>query len=96
MGPSLDFDEQEQDYQDSVLLSNYSDILRIYVEKAATKNTGHDKYAQFSVLMPSYGLSGPSADVERKLEFTPEYVQNDPTWCPALVRQGAQPCQQHE
>jgi len=68
------FDEQDQDYKDSVLLSNYNDILRIYVEKAATKNTGHDKYAHFSVLMPSYGLSGKSADVERKLEFTPEYV----------------------
>ncbi|CAE7487448.1 TKL1, partial [Symbiodinium natans] len=52
------FDEQDQDYQDSVLLSNYNDILRIYVEKAATKNTGHDKYAHFSILMPSYGLSG--------------------------------------
>jgi len=68
------FDEQDQDYQDSVLLSNYSDILRIYVEKASTKNTGHDKYAHFSVLMPSYGLSGPVADVERKLEFTPEFI----------------------
>ncbi|CAK0820587.1 unnamed protein product, partial [Prorocentrum cordatum] len=52
------FDEQDQDYQDSVLLSNYRDILRIYVEKAATKNTGHDKYAHFS----------------EKLEFTPEYI----------------------
>jgi transketolase len=68
------FDEQDQDYQDSVLLSNYDDILRIYVEKAATKNTGHDKYAHFSVLMPSYGLSGKAADVERKLEFTPDYI----------------------
>jgi transketolase len=68
------FDEQDQDYQDSVLLSNYRDILRIYVEKAATKNTGHDKYAHFSVLMPSYGLSGTGADVEQKLEFTPEYI----------------------
>jgi len=52
------FDEQDQDYQDAVLLSNFSDILRIYVEKAATKNTGHDKYAHVSVLMPSYGLLG--------------------------------------
>lgn len=68
------FDEQDQDYQESVLLSNYKDILRIYVEKAATKNTGHDKYAHFSVLMPSYGLSGKSAEVEEKLEFTPEYI----------------------
>merc|ERR1719424_2037898 len=34
------FDEQDHSYQDSVLLSNYDDILRIYVEKAATKNTG--------------------------------------------------------
>jgi len=68
------FDEQDQDYQDSVLCSNYKEILRIYVEKAATKNTGHDKYAHQSVLMPSYGLSGNSADVERKLEFTPEYI----------------------
>merc|ERR1719311_323016 len=68
------FDEQDQDYQDSVLLSNYRDILRIYVEKAATKNTGHDKYAHFSVLMPSYGLSGKAADVEQKLEFTPDYI----------------------
>ena len=32
--------------QESVLLSNYTDVLSIYVEKAATKNTGHDKYAQ--------------------------------------------------
>jgi len=68
------FDEQEQDYQASVLLSNYNDILRIFVEKASTKNTGHDKYAHFSVLMPSYGLSGKAADVERKLEFTPEFI----------------------
>merc|ERR1711972_49420 len=68
------FDEQDEEYQQSVLLSNFDDILRIYVEKAATKNTGHDKYAHYSVLMPSYGLSGKSADVERKLEFTPEYV----------------------
>jgi len=68
------FDEQDTGYQDSVLLSNYDDILRIYVEKAATKNTGHDKYAHFSVLMPSYGLSGKAADVERKLEFTPDFI----------------------
>uniref|UniRef100_A0A7S0FDH9 Transketolase-like pyrimidine-binding domain-containing protein n=1 Tax=Pyrodinium bahamense TaxID=73915 RepID=A0A7S0FDH9_9DINO len=68
------FDEQDQEYQDSVLLSNFHDVLRIYVEKAATKNTGHDKYAHFSVLMPSYGLSGKAADVERKLEFTPDYI----------------------
>jgi len=68
------FDEQDQEYQDSVLLSNYDDILRIYVEKAATKNTGHDKYAHLSILMPSYGLSGKAADVEKKLEFTPEYI----------------------
>lgn len=68
------FDEQDTAYQDSVLLSNYDDILRIYVEKAATKNTGHDKYAHFSVLMPSYGLSGKAADVEQKLEFTPDYI----------------------
>merc|ERR1711907_580553 len=75
MGPCWElFDEQDTDYQDSVLLSNYDDILRIYVEKAATKNTGHDKYAHFSVLMPSYGLSGKAADVERKLEFTPEFI----------------------
>ena len=58
--------------KESVLLSNYTDVLSIYVEKAATKNTGHDKYAQYSVLMPSFGLSGKSADVERKLEFTAE------------------------
>merc|ERR1712061_778393 len=31
------FDEQDLEYQDAVLLSNYNDILRIYVEKAATK-----------------------------------------------------------
>jgi len=68
------FDEQDTGYQDSVLLSNYDDILRIYVEKAATKNTGHDKYAHFSVLMPSFGLSGKAADVERKLEFTEDYI----------------------
>lgn len=68
------FDEQDVEYQESVLLSNRKEILRIYVEKAATKNTGHDKYAHYSVLMPSYGLSGKAADVERKLEFTPEYV----------------------
>jgi len=68
------FDEQDQEYQDSVLCSNYREILRIYVEKAATKNTGHDKYAHMSVLMPSYGLSGKAADVEKKLEFTPEYI----------------------
>merc|ERR1712032_1045581 len=68
------FDEQDQEYQDSVLMSNYSDILRIYVEKASTKNTGHDKYAHYAVLMPSFGLSGKSADVERKLEFTPDYI----------------------
>eukprot|EP00932_Pfiesteria_piscicida_P001378 SRR837773.11343.p1 GENE.SRR837773.11343~~SRR837773.11343.p1 ORF type:complete len:657 (+),score=252.06 SRR837773.11343:170-1972(+) len=68
------FDEQEVEYQDSVLCSNYKEILRIYVEKAATKNTGHDKYAHMSVLMPSYGLSGKAADVEKKLEFTPEYI----------------------
>jgi transketolase len=68
------FDEQDEEYQDSVLLSNYDDILRIYVEKAATKNTGHDKYAHFSVLMSGFGLSGKAADVERKLEFTPDYV----------------------
>ncbi|CAJ1383624.1 unnamed protein product [Effrenium voratum] len=68
------FDEQDQDYQESVLLSNYTDVLSIYVEKAATKNTGHDKYAQYSVLMPSFGLSGKGADVERKLEFTEDFV----------------------
>jgi transketolase len=68
------FDEQDQDYQDSVLLSNYNDILRIFVEKCSTKNTGHSKYAHFSVVMPSYGLSGPAAEVEEKLEFTPEYI----------------------
>mmetsp|Transcript_39704 Transcript_39704/g.84878 ORF Transcript_39704/g.84878 Transcript_39704/m.84878 type:complete len:863 (+) Transcript_39704:90-2678(+) len=68
------FDEQDQEYQDTVLCSNYRQVLRIYVEKAATKNTGHDKYAHMSVLMPSYGLSGKAADVEKKLEFTPEYV----------------------
>jgi len=68
------FDEQDQEYQDNVLCSKYQKILRIYVEKAATKNTGHDKYAHMSVLMPSYGLSGKAADVERKLEFTPEFI----------------------
>merc|ERR1712051_600350 len=68
------FDEQDQEYQESVLLSNHQDVLRIYVEKAATKNTGHDKYAHYSVLMPSFGLSGKAADVEKKLEFTPEYI----------------------
>lgn len=68
------FDEQDHAYQDSVLLSNYDDILRIYVEKCSTKNTGHDKYAHYSVLMPSYGLSGKASDVEHKLEFTPEYI----------------------
>merc|ERR1711871_1082439 len=68
------FDEQDGEYQDSVLLSNHDNILRIYVEKAATKNTGHDKYAHFSVVMPSYGLSGKGADVEKKLEFTPEFI----------------------
>ncbi|CAE8594869.1 unnamed protein product [Polarella glacialis] len=68
------FDEQDQEYQDSVLLSNFNDILRIYVEKCATKNTGHDKYAHLSVLMPSFGLSGTAADVEKKLEFTPEFI----------------------
>merc|ERR1719464_1932895 len=68
------FDEQDQEYQDSVLLSNNKEVLRIYVEKAATKNTGHDKYAHFSVVMPSYGLSGKAADVEKKLEFTPEFI----------------------
>jgi len=68
------FDEQDQAYQDSVLLSNNNSILRIFVERAATKNTGHDKYAHFSILMPSFGLSGKAADVERKLEFTPDYV----------------------
>merc|ERR1712178_117216 len=68
------FDEQDTDYQDSVLLSNHENIIRIYVEKAATKNTGHDKYANFSVLMPSYGLSGKGADVEKALEFTPEFI----------------------
>lgn len=68
------FDEQDQDYQDSILLSNYTDILRIYVEKAATKNTGHDKYAHYSVVMPSFGLSGTGAEVERKLEFTPDFI----------------------
>jgi len=68
------FDEQDHSYQDSVLLSNYDDILRIYVEKAATKNTGHDKYAHYSVLMPSYGLSGKATDVEHKLEFTPDFI----------------------
>merc|ERR1712061_894553 len=68
------FDEQDQEYQDSVLLSNHKDVLRIYVEKAATKNTGHDKYAHYSVVMPSYGLSGKAADVEKTLEFTPEYI----------------------
>jgi transketolase len=68
------FDEQDQEYQESVLLSNYKDILRIYIEKAATKNTGHAKYAHFSVLMPSYGLSGKAVDVEQTLEFTPEFV----------------------
>ena len=56
------------------MLSNYTDVLSIYVEKAATKNTGHDKYAQYSVLMPSFGLSGKGADVERKLEFTEDFV----------------------
>merc|ERR1711912_210766 len=68
------FDEQDTDYQDSVLLSNHDNILRIYVEKAATKNTGHDKYAHFSVVMPSYGLSGKGPEVEKKLEFTPEFI----------------------
>lgn len=68
------FDEQEEAYQDDVLLSSCDDILRIYVEKAATKNTGHDKYAHYSVVMPSYGLSGKAADVERKLEFTADYI----------------------
>jgi transketolase len=68
------FDEQDTTYQESVLLSNYDDILRIYVEKAATKNTGHDKYANYSVVMPSYGLSGKGSDVERKLEFTPDFI----------------------
>merc|ERR1712203_1327685 len=73
------FDEQEQEYQDSVLLSNHADILRVYVEKASSKNTGHDKYAHFSVVMSSYGLSGPGAEVERKLEFTPEFIA-DKVW----------------
>merc|ERR1711988_938529 len=68
------FDEQDTDYQDSALLSNHDNILRIYVEKAATKNTGHDKYAHFSVVMPGYGLSGKGPEVEKKLEFTPEYI----------------------
>eukprot|EP00929_Paragymnodinium_shiwhaense_P103980 TRINITY_DN678_c0_g1_i5.p1 TRINITY_DN678_c0_g1~~TRINITY_DN678_c0_g1_i5.p1 ORF type:complete len:982 (-),score=266.98 TRINITY_DN678_c0_g1_i5:102-2993(-) len=68
------FDEQDEEYQDSVLLSHYNDILRVYVEKAATKNTGHDKYAHFSVLMSSYGLSGKASEVERKLEFTPDFI----------------------
>mmetsp|Transcript_80297 Transcript_80297/g.231959 ORF Transcript_80297/g.231959 Transcript_80297/m.231959 type:complete len:864 (+) Transcript_80297:127-2718(+) len=68
------FNEQDQDYQDTVLCSNYREVLRIYVEKAATRNTGHDKYAHFHVLMSSFGLSGKAADVESKLEFTPEYI----------------------
>jgi len=68
------FDEQDQEYQDSVLCSKYRQVFRIYVEKAATKDTGHDKYAHLSVLMPSYGLSGKAADVEKKLEFTPEFI----------------------
>merc|ERR1712154_218819 len=68
------FDEQDQEYQDSVLLSNCKEVLRVYVEKAATRNTGHDKYAHSSVLMTSYGMSGKAADVEEKLEFTPEFV----------------------
>jgi len=68
------FDEQDQEYQDSVLLSNHTEVLRIYVEKASTKNTGHDKYADYSVLMPSYGISGKTSDVERKLEFTPDHI----------------------
>lgn len=79
------FDEQDQEYQESVLLSNYTDVLSIYVEKAATKNTGHDKYAQYSVLMPSFGLSGKSADVERKLEFTADFVASK-VWAAWLER----------
>merc|ERR1712129_639497 len=46
------FDEQDQEYQDSVLLSNHREVFRVFVEKAATRNTGHDKYAHVSVLMP--------------------------------------------
>jgi len=68
------FDEQDPEYQDSVLLSSQKDVMRIYVEKAATKNTGHEKYAHRSIVMSSFGISGKAADVERKLEFTPEMV----------------------
>jgi len=68
------FDEQDQEYQDSVLLSNHREVFRVFVEKAATRNTGHDKYAHLSVLMTSYGMSGRAADVEEKMEFTPEFV----------------------
>ena len=48
-------------WQESVLLSNYTDVLSIYVEKAATKNTGHDKYAQYSVAL---------AELVRKFSLT--------------------------
>jgi len=68
------FDEQDASYQESVLLSNHDNILRVYIEKAATKNTGHDKYANYPIVMSSYGLSGKAADVEKKFEFTPECI----------------------
>merc|ERR1712232_1449944 len=46
------FEEQEQEYKDSVLFSNHANVLRVYVEKAATANTGHEKYAHLSIVMP--------------------------------------------
>jgi len=78
------FDEQDIAYQDSVLCVGH-DVLRLYVEKAATRNTGHDKYAQLSILVPSYGLSGKAADVESHLGFTPEHVA-EKVWASWLER----------
>jgi len=68
------FDEQDQEYQDSVLLSNHKEVFRAYVEKAATRNTGHQKYADMAILMESFGMSGKAVDVEEKMQFTPQHV----------------------
>lgn len=68
------FDEQEESYKESVLLTNHSNVLRIFVEKAATARTGHEKYAHHVVVMQTYGMSGKAADVEAKFGFTPENI----------------------
>jgi transketolase len=68
--PSWDlFEEQDEDYQDSVL----GDGIPVLSVEAAT-SFGWSRWADDSVSIESFGLSGPGAEVLAAFGFTPENV----------------------